>query len=153
MLQNPKYRKRLITILICFSFIAAGIAIILSVFKDNIIFFYSPTDIYEKKARADGKIIRIGGLVQERSLITLSSGEIQFIVTDLKNNLLVHYKGIIPALFKEGQGVVALGKLEEGSKFKAMELLAKHDENYMPKEVQKALEKSGRWKHYKSGRE
>lgn len=148
LLKSPKHKKRLVYIFICSVLIVTGLVLILNVFKDNIIFFYTPSDLYERRIGLDGRIMRIGGLVKEKSVITLSPSETQFIITDLNNSVLVYYKGIIPALFKEGQGVVALGRLEENNRFRAIELLAKHDENYMPKEVQKALEKSGRWKPY-----
>lgn len=148
LLKHPKYSKRLTKILVYSLCIGLGFAITLSVFRDNIIFFYSPTEINDKRASLEGRIVRIGGLVQEQSVVVLSPGEVTFTVTDLKSSVSVYYKGMLPALFKEGQGVVVLGKLEGYNTFKAIELLAKHDENYIPKEVQKALEKSGQWKPY-----
>ena len=105
------------------------------------IYFFSPTEIYNKSDISFNKKIRVGGLVKEGS--TSKSGTIiNFIITDLKNEIIVSYSGSVPNLFSEGKGVVAEGKLKDKKYFVADKILAKHDENYMPPEVSKALEKS-----------
>ena len=105
------------------------------------IYFFSPTEIYNKSDISFNKKIRVGGLVKEGS--TSKSGTIiNFIITDLKNEIIVSYSGSVPNLFSEGKGVVAEGKLKDKKYFVADKILAKHDENYMPPEVSKSLEKS-----------
>ena len=118
--------------------------IIFFIFKSlekNIVYFFSPTEIYNEPNISFNKKIRIGGLVKENSLIK-SHKSIKFIITDLKNEIFVTYNGLVPNLFSEGKGVVAEGKLNDKKYFIAYKILAKHDENYMPPEVSKALEKS-----------
>ncbi len=107
-------------------------------------FFNSPTDVAEKHI-APGTRIRIGGLVKDGSVQRGDNLRIRFEVTDGKSDIAVRYQGIVPDLFREGQGVVAEGKLEAGGTLVADTVLAKHDERYMPKEVVDALKKSGRW--------
>lgn len=122
-----------------------GLVIIFKVFNDNIVFYFSPSELNSKKHSSG--LIRVGGLVKEGSIHYLEDKEtLSFIITDLEAELEVHYKGIIPTLFKDGQGTVALGQLNESGVFIAKELLAKHDENYMPPEVAKSIKKSGQWK-------
>ena len=105
------------------------------------VYFFSPTEIYNKSDISFNKKIRVGGLVKEGS--TSKSGTIiNFIITDLKNEIIVSYNGSVPNLFSEGKGVVAEGKLKDKKYFVADKILAKHDENYMPPEVSKSLEKS-----------
>ena len=117
----------------------------LTAFEDNLVFFYSPTDINEKSIIAD-RSIRIGGLVKDGSIVKSNDGiTVRFEVTDLKYSIPAIYKGPLPDLFKENQGVVAEGQLTEGI-FRAKTILAKHDENYMPKEVAESLKKTGKWK-------
>lgn len=124
--------------------IAAGL--IVSAFDENLVFFFSPSELQAKEVRPDQRI-RIGGLVEEGSLAKEADGvTISFRVTDLTASLPVSYKGLLPDLFREGQGVVAEGKLRADGVFEANEVLAKHDENYMPREVADALKKSGEWK-------
>jgi cytochrome c-type biogenesis protein CcmE len=106
--------------------------------EDNIVFFYPPSDI-EKITNAKTKI-RVGGLVKENSVVILSANKIRFTITDYKNTLIIEYTGILPALFREKQGIVAEGTFVDGV-FEAKNLLAKHDENYMPPEVVKTLVK------------
>lgn len=114
-------------------------------FNNNIVFFISPSDIKEEHYSTD-KIIRIGGLVKENSLNFIKNGEItEFIITDLNKDISVLYEGILPNLFREGQGMVAKGKFNDNNIFIALELLTKHDENYMPKEVVESLKKQGKW--------
>ena len=121
--------------------LAAGL--VLYAFRDNLVFFYSPTEAMEKHV-APGTHIRIGGLVEKGS-VEKNGDHITFRVTDLKNSLPVAYTGALPDLFREGQGVVAEGALTESGVFDATQILAKHDETYMPPEVAAALKKSGRW--------
>ena len=109
--------------------------------EKNIVYFFSPTEIYNKPTIALNKKIRIGGLVKEES-VNQENNSINFIITDLKNEIIVTYEGIVPNLFSEGKGVVAEGKLRDKKYFVADKILAKHDENYMPPEVSEILDKS-----------
>ena len=109
--------------------------------EENVIYFFSPTEIYNKPSISLNKKIRVGGLVKEDS-ISKDGTFIKFIITDLKNEIIVSYSGSIPNLFSEGKGVIAEGELKDKKYFVADKILAKHDENYMPPEVSKALEKS-----------
>ena len=109
--------------------------------KDNVVYFLSPTEIHNKSDISFNKKIRVGGLVKIGS-INKEGNMVNFIITDLKNEIVVSYSGLIPNLFSEGKGVVAEGKLNDKKYFIASKILAKHDENYMPPEVSEALEKS-----------
>ena len=121
-------------------------ALVLTALEDSIVFFYSPTDLVEKKAPT-GQRLRIGGLVQQGSVKKNSDGvTTEFVVTDTANTVQVSYRGMLPDLFREGQGVVAEGIYQKTGSFRADEVLAKHDENYMPPEVADALKKAGTWK-------
>ena len=126
-----------------FSVISAAIIIfaILKSLEENVVYFFSPTEIYNKTNITFNKKIRIGGLVKINS-IRKNETSINFIITDLKKEIVVSYKGLLPNLFSEGKGVVAEGKLKDKKYFVADKILAKHDENYMPPEVNRALEKS-----------
>ena len=117
------------------------IFLILKSLEENIVYFFSPTEIYDKPYISLNKKIRIGGLVKEES-IKKDQTSIKFIITDLKNEIIVSYNGSVPNLFSEGKGVVVEGQLKDKKYFVADSILAKHDENYMPPEVSKALEKS-----------
>ena len=145
--MNPRKQRRLafaITLLL-----AGGGAAGLTVFalQDNVLFFYSPTDIVDNPDRVpSGRVFRIGGLVQNGSVKRDAGLDVQFVVTDGKNAVPVNYSGVLPDLFREGQGVVALGTRDTTGVFKASEVLAKHDETYMPPEVVDALKRAGRWK-------
>lgn len=115
-------------------------ALVLNALNSNIALYISPTDVAAGKA-PQGKVFRIGGMVKEGSLQRQADGvTIAFIVTDMEKDITVNYKGILPDLFKEGKGVVAQGKMTEAGTFSANEVLAKHDENYMPPEAAKALD-------------
>ena len=140
-------RKKRRLYIVCLGLLCLGVAtsLVLTAFEDSIVFFYSPTDIAEKGLEAD-RYVRIGGLVEEGSVERHPGNRIEFVVTDFSNRIPVTYSGILPDLFREGQGVVAEGKLDGDQIFVAQEILAKHDENYMPKEVAEALEKSGQWR-------
>ena len=123
--------------------LAAATALVLTAFNDNLVYFYSPTDIAQKHVGVDRRL-RIGGLVTVGS-VKKDGSTVAFTVTDMVNTLPVTYTGVLPDLFREGQGVVAEGKLDAGGTFHASEVLAKHDEKYMPREVSDALKKSGHW--------
>ena len=123
--------------------IAAGL--VLNAFEDSLVFFYSPSDLAEKTI-PEGRRFRLGGLVEEGSVKRLADGlTVEFIVTDLVATVPVSYRGPLPDLFREGQGVVTEGMMAVGGLFIADSVLAKHDENYMPPEVAEALKAAGQW--------
>ncbi len=124
--------------------LAVALGLILFALNDQIVFFQSPTDITERSIPA-GQRIRLGGLVEEGSVIRADNAEVSFRVTDMANAVAVTYKGILPDLFREGQGVVTEGIIGPDGVFVADSVLAKHDENYMPKEVAEALKDQGHW--------
>ncbi len=130
--------------------LAAAVLLVLFAMKDSIVFFNSPTDVVEKHI-APGARIRLGGLVAPGSLTKGDALAVRFEVTDGNRAVPVTYQGILPDLFREGQGVVAEGALDGAGVFKADNVLAKHDETYMPKEVADALKKQGHWKDESAG--
>ena len=139
-----KRKKRIYLISLFFITIAASIYLILWALRDNIVFFYSPSEIQQKinlKEINEMSKLRLGGMVKESSIKQLNDGSINFIITDFDREMVVFYKGIIPDLFKEQQGVIAEGSINNEGIFVANSILAKHDENYMPPEVQDALKK------------
>jgi cytochrome c-type biogenesis protein CcmE len=136
--------KRLTFVLIALLLLGASAALALSAFEDSIVFFHSPSDIVAKKVALD-KRLRLGGLVEKGSVVKKKDAVVNFRITDTANTVAVTYKGILPDLFREGQGVVTEGRMV-GNVFKAEEVLAKHDEEYMPPEVADALKKAGQWK-------
>ena len=142
--MKPK-NKRLSLIVATLTALAASVALILVAFEDNVVFFYSPSDLLKKQPGPTQKL-RIGGLVKKDS-IKREPGvtEVSFEVTDLNNSVPVVFNGILPDLFREEQGVVAEGRYRE-QLFYATQILAKHDEQYMPPEVAESLKKSGKWK-------
>jgi len=142
--MRPK-RRRLVFVVAGMVLLGAAAALVLYAMNDSLVFFYSPTDLATKQIPA-GRMLRVGGLVEVGSVVHDGDGAtVHFRVTDLKTVVPVVYKGILPDLFREGQGVVAQGALGPDKTFVAAEVLAKHDEKYMPKEVVDALKKSGRW--------
>ena len=143
-MMKPK-NKRLSLIIATLTALAASVALILVAFEDNVVFFYSPSDLLKKMPGPSQKL-RIGGLVKKDS-IKRKPGitEVSFEVTDLNNSVPVVFNGILPDLFREEQGVVAEGRYRE-QLFYATQILAKHDEQYMPPEVAESLKKSGKWK-------
>ena len=143
-MMKPK-NKRLSLIIATLTALAASVALILVAFEDNVVFFYSPSDLLKKMPGPSQKL-RIGGLVKKDS-IKRKPGitEVSFEVTDLNNSVAVVFNGILPDLFREEQGVVAEGTYRE-KLFYATQILAKHDEQYMPPEVAESLKKSGKWK-------
>ena len=139
-----KRKKRIYLISLFFLTIATSIYLILWALRDNIVFFYSPTEIQQKisiKEINEMSKLRLGGMVKESSIKQFNDGSINFIITDFNKEMIVFYKGIIPDLFNEEQGVIAEGSVNKEGMFIANSILAKHDENYMPPEVQNALKK------------
>ena len=139
-----KRRKRASVLILAFIAITVSGFLILSASRDSLIYFYSPTELLEIKDIED-KVIRIGGLVRKESIISSGPSSIEFVVEDGQNYLSVNYNGILPDLFREGQGVICEGKLDKEGVFFASKILAKHDEKYMPPEVADALKKTGNW--------
>ena len=134
-----KAKSRINLLLVLFITFGLVIFFIFKSLEDNLVYFFSPTEINNKMDISYKKKIRVGGLVKENS-ITKEETSINFIITDLKNEIIVLYSGSIPNLFSEGKGVVAEGKLKDKKLFIADKIIAKHDENYMPPEVKEALE-------------
>jgi cytochrome c-type biogenesis protein CcmE len=143
--MNPKKRRRLMFALALVAAAGGGTALVLTALKDNVLYFYSPSDVFAKHVEP-GRNFRIGGLVEPASLHHGKGADVNFVVTDGKSKVPVEFNGVLPALFREGTGVVALGALNDRGTFNATEVLAKHDEKYMPPEVVDALKRSGRWK-------
>jgi cytochrome c-type biogenesis protein CcmE len=138
-------RRRLVYVVSGLALLAAAAAIVLSVLTDNLVFFYSPTDLATKEVPA-GRMLRIGGLVASGSVHREADGNtVTFAVTDTANQVAVTYSGALPDLFREGQGIVIEGTRNANGTVTATTVLAKHDERYMPPEVVEALKKSGRW--------
>jgi cytochrome c-type biogenesis protein CcmE len=138
-------QRRLVLIGSGLGVLAVAVALMLNAFRDSIVFFNSPSDVAEKHVEP-GTRIRLGGLVKDGSVVRSNNLAVRFEVTDGKSEIPVSYQGVLPDLFREGQGVVAEGALDGGGVFNADTILAKHDETYMPKEVADALKKSGHWK-------
>ena len=137
-------QRRLALIGASLSVLAIAVALMLSAMRESIVFFHSPTDIVEKKSTA-GTRVRLGGMVKMGSLERGDDLLVRFEVTDGNKDIPVSYRGIVPDLFREEQGVIAEGHIEPGGTFKADTVLAKHDENYMPREVVETLKKQGHW--------
>jgi cytochrome c-type biogenesis protein CcmE len=138
-------QRRLVLIGSGLAVLGLAAALVLSALKDSIVFFNSPTDVVEKHVMP-GTRIRLGGLVVSGSVVRNANLAVQFQVTDGSRTVPVAYQGLLPDLFREGQGVVTEGALDQGGVFRADTVLAKHDENYMPKEVADSLKKQGHWK-------
>ena len=125
--------------------LGGAVGLVLFAARDTLVYFYSPTEVAQKHL-PQGRAMRIGGLVEEGSVVRHADGtNITFAVTDLQNRIIVRYTGLLPDLFREGKGIVAEGKMDAEGNFIASSVLAKHDENYMPPEVAEALKKSGQW--------
>ena len=141
--MHPARKKRLILILLVLLGVGAAVALALSALRENINLFYTPTQIANGEAPLDTRI-RAGGMVEQGSVQRSSDSlDVRFVVTDFNKSVPITYRGILPDLFREGQGIVALGKLNGDGVVVADEVLAKHDEKYMPPEVSKALKESG----------
>ena len=138
---SKKVKSRMVFLIFSFLFLALIVFFILRSLEENVVYFFSPTEIYNKSDISLNKKIRVGGLVKEKS-VKHKENIINFTITDLKNEIVVSYTGLVPNLFSEGKGVVAEGKLKDKKYFIAETILAKHDENYMPPEVSEILEKS-----------
>jgi cytochrome c-type biogenesis protein CcmE len=148
---NPVRKKRLYIVLAIVAGVGVAVALALSALQQNINLFYTPTQIANGEAPHDTRI-RAGGMVEKGSLKrSADSLDVEFVVTDFAKEVTVKYRGILPDLFREGQGIVALGKLDESGVLTADEVLAKHDEKYMPPEVTKALKDSGKLGEYQQG--
>jgi cytochrome c-type biogenesis protein CcmE len=134
-------------ILILLTLIILGVALLLILFntKQNIVFFYTPTELLEKNISLDKKV-RIGGYVKQSSFVEKSLNNYEFKITDNANEVLIYYKGILPDLFRENQGTVIEGFLDKNNNIIASKVYAKHDENYMPASIKKELEKNNQWK-------
>ena len=141
LLKKVKNRLSILVALLLIS--TSAIFLILKVLDDNVLYFYSPSDIKNSNDISFKKKIRIGGMVKNGS-IQSNKSEIKFVVTDLNNEIIVSYSGTVPALFAEGKGVVAEGKLKDKKFFIAKRILAKHDENYMPPELKESLNKNAK---------
>ncbi|WP_018259824.1 cytochrome c maturation protein CcmE [Methylobacterium sp. WSM2598] len=137
-------QRRLVFIGTCGAVLAVALGLVLWAMSGTIVFFRSPSEI-AREAVAPGVRFRLGGLVEAGSVVRGPDGQVTFAVTDNAARLPVRYRGLLPDLFREGQGVVAEGAMEPGGVFRADTVLAKHDETYMPREVADALKKSGRW--------
>ena len=144
--MTPK-RKRLYLLLGSLGVLAIAAALVLSALNDNLVFFYSPSQVAEKHPAPERRF-RLGGLVEAGS-VKKAGQEVHFTVTDTHKSVQVVYRGLLPDLFREGQGVVAEGALGADGVFVAREVLAKHDENYMPPEVAKAIKEAGQWRERK----
>ena len=145
--MTPK-RKRLWLLVGSLAVLGVAVALVLNALNDNLVFFYSPSQVADKHVSPDRRF-RLGGLVEAGS-VKKNGQEVRFIVTDTHKSVPVIYRGLLPDLFREGQGVVAEGALGADGVFVAREVLAKHDENYMPPEVAKAIKEAGQWRDGKS---
>lgn len=151
--MNPVRKKRLFVVLAILAGVGIAVALALTALQENINLFYTPTQIAAGEA-PEGSRIRAGGLVELGSLKrSADSLGVSFRVTDNNRAVTITYQGILPDLFREGQGIVALGRVNAEGVLVADEVLAKHDENYMPPEVTQALEKGGLMKHYEAGKQ
>lgn len=140
--MNPKRKQRLILILLATTGVAAAVLLVLFALGQNMNFFYSPSDIVRGEAPMD-RDIRAGGMVKEGSVQRDGDSlRVSFVVTDFAEEVQVNYEGILPDLFREGDGVVAIGRLAQNGQIDASEVLAKHDETYMPPEVTDALKRA-----------
>lgn len=137
--MNPKKQRRLAFVIALLFAGAGGAALVVFALKDNVLFFYSPTELAEAQIPA-GQNIRIGGLVETGSVVRQEGLEVSFVVTDCVNTIAVDYAGVLPDLFREGQGVIAIGARDGSGKFEANEILARHDEQYVPPEVAATIE-------------
>ncbi len=149
--------KRLLWVVASLILMVLATGAILYALRDNMVFFYTPSQLAEKRQQANfdsERALRIGGLVKQGSIINLPQGGMRFTITDLSADISVSYRGMVPSLFRENQGVVAQGMLAADGSLLATTILAKHDEKYMPRSVVEALKASGKWKEgdaYRNG--
>ena len=146
--MKPRHKRAAIALGVLAA-VGAAAALILNAFNSNLVFFYTPTQVADKEA-PQGRAFRIGGLVQAGS-VARDGVTVRFLVTDTAKTMPVRYEGVLPDLFKEGKGVVAQGQLGPDGVFVAREVLAKHDENYMPPEAAEALQRADKMKQRMSG--
>ena len=137
-------QRRLVLIGSALAVLVLAVALVLTALRDTIVFFHTPKEVAERQIPA-GKRIRLGGLVSDGSLKRGAGTSVEFTITDTAKSIPVRYTGILPDIVREGQGVVAEGKLDAGGQFLADTVLAKHDETYMPPEVARALKEQGVW--------
>ena len=143
--KSRKARRRLTVLLVAAPILALAVGLSLYAMRDAVVFFYGPSEAKTKHLPA-GRVVRIGGLVESGSVKRLPDGAMTFKIADRATDVTAVYKGELPDLFREGQGVVAQGAFDPSGQFAASQVLAKHDEKYMPKEVVQALKKSGEWR-------
>jgi cytochrome c-type biogenesis protein CcmE len=144
-------RQRLALVLGALASVALAVTLVLTALENTLTYYYDPADLAALDNPPD-RPIRIGGLVEENSVEKLKDGRVRFSVSDGKAAFPVEFAGLLPDLFREGQGVIASGTLRADGVFEATQVLAKHDENYMPPEVAAALKKNGRWRHAEDAR-
>jgi cytochrome c-type biogenesis protein CcmE len=143
--KSRKARRRLLVLAIAAPILALAVGLTLYAMRDAVVFFYGPSQAQAEHVPA-GRTVRIGGLVQPGSVIKTADGEVRFAIADRAATVETRFRGDLPDLFREGQGVVAQGEFDPSGQFVARQVLAKHDERYMPKEVVQALKKSGEWR-------
>lgn len=143
--KSPKARRRLWVVVVAAPVLALAVGLSLWAMKDNVTYFFSPSEATADKAPA-GRVIRLGGLVEAGSVVKGADGTVVFVVTDNVGTTQVLYHGDLPDLFREGQGIVAQGAFQPDRTFKASQVLAKHDETYMPREVADRLKAKGEWR-------
>ena len=143
--RSAKARRRLTVFLIAAPVFAAAVALSLFALKGTVVYFYTPAQFYDARVGA-GKTVRLGGLVKPGSVVKTPDGNVQFVVQDKLREMAVSYRGDLPDLFREGQGVVCEGTVTPAMTLHATQVLAKHDEKYMPKNVEKALKEQGEWR-------
>lgn len=143
--KAPKARRRLWVIVAVAPILALAVGLSLWAMRDSVTFFFSPSEATAEKAPA-GRVVRLGGLVETGSVARGADGEVAFVVTDNLASTRVVYRGDLPDLFREGQGIVAQGAFQPDRSFRATQVLAKHDENYMPREVADRLKAKGEWR-------
>ncbi len=136
--------RRLAFIISSVGLLSIASLLVLSALRDSIVFFYTPSDLLSREIEPD-KPIRVGGLVVTGSVVHTEEGRVEFKITDTENAVQIHFNGLLPDLFREGQGVVAQGTMLDTGDFEASQVLAKHDETYMPPEVAEALKEKGYW--------
>ncbi|MCV6639217.1 cytochrome c maturation protein CcmE [Candidatus Albibeggiatoa sp. nov. NOAA] len=142
--MTAKRKQRLAVVFLILLGVGVATSLALTAFQENMLYFYDPTQILAGEA-PENKKIRVGGMVVDKSVERATDSlKIKFDLTDYKNIITVQYEGILPDLFREGQGIVAIGKMQADGQFHASEVLAKHDENYMPPEVARSLEKQAK---------
>lgn len=143
--KSPKARRRLWIFAAVAPVLALAVGLSLYAMRDSVTFFFSPSEATAEKA-PEGRVIRLGGLVEMGSVQRDADGQVAFVVTDNLASTRVVYRGDLPDLFREGQGIVAQGAFLPDRSFRATQVLAKHDENYMPREVQESLKAKGEWR-------